>query len=53
LNRSALHQNGEIIDRCNHWRFEEDDQSNGDSTAAFRIYPMKCGKQCFLDDRAL
>jgi hypothetical protein len=37
LNCSAPRQNGEIVNRCNHLRFEEDDQFNGDSTAAFRI----------------
>jgi hypothetical protein len=37
LDRSALHQSGEIANRCNHLRFEEDDQLNGDSTAAFRM----------------
>jgi hypothetical protein len=40
LNCSAPRQNGEIVNRCNHLRFEEDDQFNGDSTAAFRFIPV-------------
>ena len=37
LDCSAPHQNGEIINRCNHFGFEEDDQFEEFSTAASRL----------------
>jgi hypothetical protein len=53
LNCSAPRQNGEIVNRCNHLRFEEDDQFNGNSTAAFRfiVSPGRiCEKAAFATD---
>jgi hypothetical protein len=45
LHCSAPHQNGEIVNHCNHLHFEEDDQFIGGSTAVFRFIhqcaPMK------------
>jgi hypothetical protein len=49
LNCSAPHQNGEVVNRRNHLRFEEDDQFNGDSTAAFRMIEEE--KRQALGDR--
>jgi hypothetical protein len=37
LNCSALHQSGEIVDRCNHLRSKVHDQFKGESTAAFSL----------------
>jgi len=41
LNGSAPDQNGDIINHCNHLRFEEENQFNSSSTAVSGFYTDK------------